>query len=223
VATYYAVGAILLGVAAIAFRPWALPLLWPAVALAVVSAGHFGLGPAIYRKQNGVLPWSTRILLAPALLGQWLSLAHYARQCRPWDRLTDHVWIGRRLSNAEARDAIAHGVSAVLDLTGEFSEAAPFRQITYRSIPIMDLTAPTPGQVAEAVDFIRSHTSQGIVYIHCKIGYSRTAAVAGCYLLATGAAENANDAIRQLQSTRPGIVIRPEAIETIAAFPTARQ
>ncbi len=37
--------------------------------------------------------------------------------------------------------------------------------------------------------------AKGIVYIHCKIGYSRTAAAAAAYLLQTGKAATVAEAI----------------------------
>ena len=42
-----------------------------------------------------------------------------------WDRVTDRVWIGRALGLVSARRAAAEGVTAVLDLTGEFAAPPP--------------------------------------------------------------------------------------------------
>ena len=108
--------------------------------------------------------------------------------------------------------AVQQGVTAVLDLTAEFSEATPFRGITYCNLPILDLTAPTQGQLHAAVAFISEEATKGMVFIHCKIGYSRTAAVAGAYLLASGKAISVEDAVAWLRRVRPSIVIRPEDI-----------
>ena len=60
----------------------------------------------------------------------------------------------------------------MLDLTGEFSEAAPFLASVILNVPILDLTAPTQDQLALAAAFIADHQSRGTVYVHCKIGYS---------------------------------------------------
>jgi len=49
------------------------------------------------------------------------------------------------------------------------------------------------------------------VSLHCKIGYSRTAPIAGSYLVHSGHATDANEAIRQLKQARPSIIIRREA------------
>jgi predicted protein tyrosine phosphatase/membrane-associated phospholipid phosphatase len=218
VGALFLIGACGFAAAATVAPPWTLVLLWPASALAIVAAGYFHFGHAIYCKRDGRLPLLMRILLWPVLVGQRASLAHYARQCNAWDALTDRVWIGRRLSDNEAQRAIDQGVIAVLDLTGELDEAKPFLSVTYRQLAMMDLTAPTRAQLDEAIAFIREHESRGFVYVHCKAGYSRTAAVAGGYLLATGEVANVEEAVAMLKQARPPIVIRPEAMRALADY-----
>lgn len=46
---------------------------------------------------------------------------------------------------------LAHSVGAVLDLTAEFPEADAFLRIPYLNLPVLDLTAPTLGQLAAGV------------------------------------------------------------------------
>jgi len=217
VGIYYAMGAALALAAGLLLRPWGLLLIWPALSLGIVSAAYFGAGPGIFRKKGGKIPWSARLLLWPVLAGQWVSLLYYSRRCRAWDELTPQLWIGRRLSRREANEAVRRGVTAVLDLTGESSETAVLRKIAYRQLPIMDLTAPTPQQIEEGIGFIREHVGSGKVYVHCKIGYSRTAAIAGAYLLATGQASDAEAAVEMLRNARPSIIIRGEAMTAIRA------
>lgn len=207
----YAAVAVACVAAAWLLRPWGWLLLWPAAALGLTAAAYWGLGPGIYRKADGRIPLSARLLLAPTLFGQYLSLLYYRRQCAAWNAVTDRVWIGRKLNEAETGRAIAAGVTAVLDLTGEFSEPQRFRDLHYLNLPVLDLTRPTDRQLARAIDFISHHAAQGVVYIHCKIGYSRSAAVVGAWLVATGQAVSADDAIGWLRRVRPSIVVRPEA------------
>jgi hypothetical protein len=218
VGCYYAAGAAAVLALAAGAWPWGAFLLWPAAGLGMVAGAYFGLGPGIFRKADGRLPLCTRFVLAPVLIGQYLSLAYYRRQCRAWDEVARGVLIGRALTDAEAAAAGQRGVTAVLDLTAEFSEAAPFRAARYRNLPILDLTAPTQGQLHEAAAFIAEEAARGTVYLHCKIGYSRTAAVAGAYLLASREAATAEEAVARLREVRPSIVIRPEAMEALRAF-----
>lgn len=215
---YYAAAALTVFVIVSMIGIWGTFLLWPAFALGVTAFAYWGIGPGIFRKADGALPWSTRFVMAPILLGQYLSWLHYRRQCNAWDEVTPSLWIGRALTDAEAASAIDQGVTAVLDLSAEFAAAGPFRDVTYRNLQILDLTAPTTEQLAEAVQFLAKETANGIVYVHCKIGYSRSAAVIAAYLLASGQFASVDEAIAHLRVVRPSIVIRPEVIETLRRF-----
>ena len=215
VGAQYAGGAVLLAGVGIMARPAGLLLVWPAVSLAIVAGAYFGLYAGITRKQDGRLPLSARLILAPWLIGQYLSLRYYQTQCRPWDQIAPNVWIGRRLNEREAATAVDAGVTAVLDLTGEFSEPASFRRVTYLNVPVLDLTAPVPEQVRAAVDFIDRHCATGVVYVHCKIGYSRSAAVVGVWMREAGIARTGEEAVARMRAVRPSIVVRAEALEVL--------
>jgi protein-tyrosine phosphatase len=215
---FYAVGAVVLVGLAAAFWPWGAFLLWPITALLIVTAAYFGIGPVIFHKENGRLHWSARLVLGPCLLGQHASLLYYRRQCRAWDQLTPQVWIGRTLNRDEAAAAVQLGVTAILDLAAEFSEAEPFRNLTYRNVPILDLTAPSVDQLREMASFVEAESKHGIVFVHCKIGYSRTAAAAAAYLLQTGRTTDVAEAVELLRRVRPTIVVRPEVIAALTEF-----
>lgn len=221
VGIYYLTAACAAAAMAMLLWPWGGLFLWPATACVIAAGAYFGLGPAIYRKADGRLPLSTRLLLAPLLAGQWLSLWYYRRQCRPWDEVTPRLWIGARLTEGQAEEALRRGVTAVLDLTAEFSEAAPLLESRYLNVPILDLTRPTSEQLDRCLAFLSENASPGTVYIHCKIGYSRSAAVAGAYLMASGAAASATEAVDRLRAVRRSIVIRPEAWDTLKRFEAA--
>jgi protein-tyrosine phosphatase len=223
VGTYYGISALLVASVVVLLWPWGAFLLWPAIALSIAAAAYFGLGPAIFGKREGRLAWSTHWALGPCLLGQQLSRLYYRRECRAWDQLTPRVWIGSVLNRREAADAVRQGVTAVLDLTAEFSAPAPFRGVTYRNIPVLDLTAPRLGQLHEMVTFIEDQARNGIVYIHCKIGYSRTAAAAAAYLLHTGTVSTISEAIDLLRKVRPTIIVRPEIVTALTDFSSPQQ
>jgi protein-tyrosine phosphatase/membrane-associated phospholipid phosphatase len=215
---FYLVAAVVMLVLAIGIWPWGAFLLPWVVGLSMIAAGYLGLGPGVYRKENARIPASARFVLAPVLFGQWLSLRYYARQCRPWDEAAPGVWIGRVLSDSEAAETVKAGVTAVLDLTAEFAEAEPFRAVRYLNLPILDLTAPTQDQLAQSLAFIAAESARGVVYVHCKAGYSRSGAVVAAYLLASGRAATAEAAIAHLQNVRPGIVVRPEAQRAVEEY-----
>jgi protein-tyrosine phosphatase len=218
VGSYYAAGA-----AAILALAWGsgiggVFLLWPAAALGITAGAYIGVGQTIFRKTNGRLPLCVQFVLAPILIGQYLSLVYYRRQCRAWDTLAPGVLLGRVLTDAEAAAAVRQGVTAVLDLTGEFSEATPFLGTSYLNLPILDLTAPTQDQLREAVAFIAAQAGHGTVYVHCKAGYSRSAAVVAAYLLATGQAATVEEAVALVRQARPAIIIRSEVLNALRSF-----
>jgi protein phosphatase len=70
--------------------------------------------------------------------------------------------------------------------------------------------------------FIEAESSKGIVYVHCKIGYSRTAAAAIAYLLRTGKVRTVTEAVQRLRQVRPTIVIRPEVMTALNEFASKR-
>ena len=220
VGAYYIGGAALCVAGAALVPPgWSLLPLYPALSLFLAGGAYFGPGPAVFRKDGGRLPFATLVLLWPVVFGQWLSTRYYARRSRRWDEVTPNLWIGRTLTAREAAAALGAGVTAILDLTAELPEARPFaRHPHYRNLPILDLTAPTCAQLDEAVAFIDAHArAGGTVYVHCKAGYSRSAAVAAAYLLRTRRAPTAAAAISALRGARDGIIVRPEALAVAGA------
>src|SRR5207302_6104927 len=216
----YAAGAAVILLMGATFWPWGILLLWPTIALGIVAIAYFGAGPVIFRKTKGKLPWSTRFVLAPCLLGQYFSLLYYRSRCRSWDEVTPQIWIGAKLGSRSANKALCSGVASVLDLSAEFSEAKRFRKINYRNIPVLDLTAPTQAQLAEMGEFIGNHSRNAAVYVHCKIGYSRSAAAVAAYLIMSGTANTAEEAFAIIRRVRPSVVIRPEVISALSEFDT---
>ncbi|HKP04675.1 MAG TPA: dual specificity protein phosphatase family protein [Chthoniobacterales bacterium] len=218
VGAYYFIGTLIVLGLVVLWWPWGAFLLWPVVSLGIASAAYFGFGPVVFRKENGQLPWTSWWALGPVLLGHKLSRLYYQRQCRAWHELTPRVWIGRTLNRREAAAAVQQGVTAILDLTAEFSEPPPFRTMTYLNMPVLDLTAPTTEQLEEMAVFIAEQSARGIVYVHCKIGYSRTAAAAAAYLLRAGLAATVPEALDLIRGVRPTVIIRPEIVAALNRF-----
>src|SRR5213083_1891793 len=218
IGSYYAAGSAVVLLMGAIFWPWGVLLLWPTIALGIVANAYFGAGPIVFHKTKGTLPWSTRFVLAPCLLGQYFSLLYYRSRCRSWDEITPRIWIGGKLGLRSANKALCGGVTSVLDLSAEFSEAKPFRKINYRNVAVLDLTAPTQAQLAEMGEFITNQSRNGVVYVHCKIGYSRSAAAVAAYLLMSGNANTTEEAFAIIRRVRPSVVIRPEVISAVSEF-----
>jgi len=135
-----------------------------------------------------------------------------------WDVVTPRVWIGRRLRKREAIKAVQAGVTAVLDLSAEFPETRPFRMLRYRSFPILDLTAPSVADLKEMARFVTEQSRHGIVYVHCKIGYSRSGAAVAAFLMLSGSAQDTDEALSMIRRVRPTIVVRREIVAALSAL-----
>jgi len=211
---YYLTATVLLLFACRLMLPWTLLFSWPAAALGTVAACYFGAGAAVLRKTNGRLPPLTQWLLAPWLLGQEISWWWYRRQSPKWSWLTPRVWMGSLPDDATVVELVEAGVTEVLDLTAEFDAPEGLRLLPgYKNIPVADLTAPTQQQLKAMAEFIDRGRKEGIVFVHCKAGYSRTAAAVGAWLLQSGGTTEA--AIRQMQDARPGMIIRSEVVKAL--------
>lgn len=221
VGAIYCTGAAALMAVAMMSWPWGAILLWPALSLSLIASAYFGIGPGIFRKDGGRLPIATWLLLGPVILGQRLSMLRYIGRSNPWDAITANVWIGRTLNAREAKRALDDGVRAILDLTCELPETSVFaRHPNYRNLPVLDLTAPTAEQFAEAIAFIDRHArAGGVIYVHCKAGYSRSAAIVAAYLIKTNQVADVTAALTHLRQCRPRIIIRPEALAAISDSP----
>ncbi len=218
VGSMYAAAAVALGAAAVGFGGAWLLLLWPAAALAIVSAAYFGRGAVVFRKTEGHVPLSVKLVLAPVLVGIRLSHAWLRRGGPSGAEIVPNLRIGRLLNEREAAEATSTGVTAVLDLTAEYGEVDPFRRCAYRCVPILDLTAPTTRQLGDAADFIESRIRGGIVYVHCALGVSRSALAAAAYLLASGRACSVEAAVKAVREARPEAVLKPEAVAALTRF-----
>jgi membrane-associated phospholipid phosphatase len=218
VGAWYAAGTALLIAAGAYLRPWGLALIWPAASTAIVAAAYFGLHSGVTRKQDGRVPLASMIVLAPWLIAQYVSLIYYRYRAPAWSVVARHVWIGRQLREREANEAVTAGVKAVVDLTGEFSESRAFRALPYLNLPVLDLTAPSPYDLHAAIEFINAHRHEGVVYVHCKIGYSRSAAVVASWLMDAGLAACAGEAITRIRTARPSLIVRPEVLGALQDF-----
>lgn len=98
------------------------------------------------------------------------------------------------------------------------SETSPFLKLTYLNVQVLDLTAPTRDQFDQAVNFIETQSREGYVYVHCKIGYSRSAAVVMAWLIRSGRASSTDEAAAMLRRVRPSVVIRPEIVPAVSGF-----
>ena len=187
IAMFYGAGSAALGILAIGLGSWFWVLLWPAVSLALIATAYVRGSSAVFRKFDGRLPISTRIVLGPYLLGMLARLLFYRRRAEPWIEVAPGVYCGRLLNEREASGMLSLGVTGILDLTAEHSESRVLLKNDYLNVPVLDLTKPSGEQLDRATSFIAEHACRGGAYVHCALGVSRSIAAVAPYRLSTQA------------------------------------
>ena len=111
------------------------------------------------------------------------------------------------------------GIQALLSL----SETSPAPELLARydlqieHVPVTDFTAPTMGQVEQAVAAInRCLEENRPVAVHCGAGLGRTGTIHACYLVWQGA--SARDAIERVRAVQPGSVETTEQVAVVAQY-----
>jgi len=84
-------------------------------------------------------------------------------------------------------------------------------------IPLPDMSAPTPAQIARFVETLSSLVADGRkVAVHCGAGLGRTGTMLACYLVSAGM--RASEAIAAVRRRRPGSVESRAQEEAVAAY-----
>lgn len=189
----YLLAASLLTTAAFWFQGWCWLLLWPGFSLSMVAAAYWTGEVAWLGKRSGGMPF----WIWPYSLGAWCNSRIWTRNETARDLLADGVWIGRAPNQ---KDRV--GMRSIVDLTAE---------LTLKSdacVAILDLTEPSDTQLNAAVQAIELAARPTLIC--CALGYSRAAAAATAWLLATARATSIDQAIRMVQTARPQVVINPK-------------
>ncbi|DAZ93243.1 TPA: hypothetical protein N0F65_007943 [Lagenidium giganteum] len=163
-------------------KPWWLQMLnwrlWAASAVVMYTAFQMHALPDPVARVVG------RVFFYPT----W-PFTYMQRRNDYWTLMDSHVFIGAApMSFMDHVEGLyVRGVRAVVNLCDEYE--GPVKQYKKRSIqqlrlPTIDHTEPTMKDIEEAMEFIERHRQQGSrVYVHCKSGNGRSAAIVFCWLL----------------------------------------
>jgi membrane-associated phospholipid phosphatase len=142
-------------------------LLWPAVALLIVSAAYGLDNPGILAKRRGSIHPAVLVLTAPYTLSAWVHSRLRTRQ-DPACEVAGGVWIGHLPGRAECYRA---GFRSLVDLTAEL----PARVIgtNYLGIPMLDLVVPNAEELEAAVDAIEAFETERPTLVCCALGITK--------------------------------------------------
>jgi protein-tyrosine phosphatase len=210
----YGVAAVLAGAIALGVGGWTWWLLWAAGALALVAAIYLLLDEEAFQKRaNGSMRPASWWLLAPYFAGAWLNSRWWTRQAAAADAIVPGLLLGRLPRRAE-REAL--GVAATVDLTAELPFASA--GTCYANVAQLDLAVPTPEQLARSVQAIDHARVRGPVLVCCALGFSRSAAAAAAWLLASGHARDVPQAIGLVRGARRGVVLGPAYVQALERY-----
>ena len=185
---------------------WGLWLLWIAGSLLLVALIYAGLDASAFQKcAHGTLSRASQWLLAPYLIGARLNSRWWTRHGDAANAITREVWMGRLPINTSALPA---GITTVVDLCAELP--CPALSAAYVGAPSLDLIPLTQEQLAAVAQTIAGAMVNGTVLVCCALGYSRSAAAVTAWLIASGRAASAREAVAQIRLVRPQIVLGDE-------------
>lgn len=203
---------------------------WPLVVVAGWAGVSFLLLAVLYalnwsaplgkRANGGRWFWAWPVFGPYFLLSEIAYLlARKSGRVEPHSEIAPGLYLGRRMTAAEAEDAVRTlGIRGVVDLASEFTEAPMFRAAEYHSVPVLDAMPPREEQLREAIAWIDRVRKGGPVYLHCALGHGRSATVAAAYLVTFGLAKDVTDAVRKIKAGRAGIKLHPAQRAAVEAI-----
>src|SRR5579871_3150209 len=180
---------------------WSLVFLYPSATFLCLGLVYCGFGKQWFGKRaDGSCSSRSMLWFGPYFaLNELVWFLYVALAREPAvGQAAPNLYFGRRLTG---RDIIAvRNLSfyGCLDLTFEFAESGDLCRLPmYRSIPILDGSAPTYEQLHQAVDWITEATAQGNVYVHCALGHGRTGTILIAWLVAARLYSDIDSALQQ--------------------------
>jgi protein-tyrosine phosphatase len=219
-AAAYAAGAVLTGLAAVLTGGWGLWLMWVAGSLLLVSLIYAALDPSAFQKRaDGSMSPASWWLLAPYLAGAWANSRWWTRRTQPAHEVTPGLWIGRLPGSATE---LPSAKFTLVDLCAELPCPAATAARSYVSLPALDLVPLSARQLSDNAQHITCAIAGGPVWVCCALGYSRSAAAVAAWLITSGRAADARDAVALIQRARPQAVLGGQQCRTLDELARAR-
>lgn len=208
--------------------PYWLPRLflsWTAISLLVVSSAYWLNSAAVFRKRSdGSLPWYSRWLFIPFFFGTHVfnAVARRFDSVPAIQRISGDLYLGARLTESDLPQLKSEGITAVLDVTAEFSAldwATRDNNIQYLNIPVLDHAPPTEAQLNQAVKWLHlQQTQQKKVVVHCALGRGRSVLVLAAFLLSRQTDRSAERAMALIKEVRHTANLNRQQLAALRTF-----
>ena len=202
-----------------------LLLAWTALSLLVVSSAYcFNLASVFRKRSNGSMPWYSRWLFIPFLLGVRLynHIARARDTVPPVQRIAKGLYLGARLTAADLDLLQRQRISAVLDVTAEFAALDQLSQlpdIKYLNIPVLDHACPSAAQLSQAVRWLQQQRAAGNrVLVHCALGRGRSVLVLAAFLLSRHQSQSTGQAVALIRQVRHTARLNRRQLKALRQF-----
>ncbi len=206
IAATYVIGAALFALAATRGGTW-LWLLWVSLALLFVAFNYLFAGArGFLKRSDGSISAIGHALYAPFTFGAWLNSRLWSANAATPSPIMDGVFLGRIPTRRAEFDAI-------IDLCAEIPcrGGAKF----YRSFPVLDHVVASEETFEAAVRAIEEGRTHGRVLVCCALGFSRSASTVAAWMLKTGRAASADEAVERIRIARPRIVLKQRHVAAL--------
>ena len=137
----------------------------------------------------------------------------------PCDEILPGLYLGRKLWSWDHALLTQRNISAIVDITAEWSEANfILKNCAYLSIPVLDMCPPTLIQLRQAISWIDKEVLQHGVFVHCAAGHGRSATLVAAYLLHAGTVRDVQEAIAFIKTKRPKIHVNREQLVVLHQY-----
>lgn len=157
----------------------------------------FGLSFILVNKK-GRANLSQWFVFTPYFIGSYLSWLYYKRKIPLYSKLNDSIYFGRQPSSLEYESLKKLGITKIINLATELQIQKV--SIEEKRFSFLDITIQDPKKMIEVLNEINVSKNEKI-YIHCKLGMSRSILVIYAYLLNEGL--KVQDIKHLLKSIRP--------------------
>lgn len=209
IATSYGITALVLAILASLLQGIFWILLWPAITLLFITFGYLGAGSSVFQKTvQGKISLSAQIILLPYRFFAWCTYRYYLKHCQIPSQVVDNIVLG-------GRPLYILNTDAVFDLTCEWPRNKLSQKQYYIAQPQIDLLPLTPNDIHNAMISMTELSQYGSIYVHCKLGYSRSATVVVAWLVYSQKVTDLESALSCVYRARPQIILTKETLAAL--------
>lgn len=184
---YFLFSFILFAIGLIFFN-WTRILFWSSLSFFLVGKSYVE-NNSKYLKKAGKINYHNKIIHLPYLFCYniiWKYFRKYENE--PWKEIAPDIFIGSKLNNKEVEFFLSDKKVIVIDLSAESEENNILKKASreYYSFPLLDICNFNEDIFLSVLELVvekyKNLKENEKIYIHCLMGYSRSAALGSAFL-----------------------------------------